>query len=296
MSATEHSDTEPPHDNLLQATELGDAEALVREAGWNQLDADWRIFLELGAVYAVRNSERQVIATAATLPYSGGTGWIGMVLVKSNYRRRGIGARLLRRCVEDLEGRRLAPMLDATPAGRALYVGLGFWDAWGFQRYSASAPRREDIAPLTPDGLTIRSLDDDQWAELCRYDARVFGADRSAMLARLRGRAPGAQLAAWRGDRMIGFVLGRDGRSATQLGPVAAEDEGAAQALLGVALNNVQGPIYVDLLDDKSALRRRLTVLGFTPQRKFTRMVHGGFTVQTGDLARTMAIAGPELG
>ena len=62
----------------LRAAELDDAEALVAEAGWNQTAADWRIFLELGAVYAVRNSAGRVIATAATLSYGGasaGSAW-----------------------------------------------------------------------------------------------------------------------------------------------------------------------------------------------------------------------------
>ena len=51
---------------LLRAEDLGDADALVKEAGWNQAEADWRIFLDLGTVFAIRDQGR-VIATAATL-------------------------------------------------------------------------------------------------------------------------------------------------------------------------------------------------------------------------------------
>ena len=97
----------------------------------------------------------------------------------------------------------------------------------------------------------------------------------------------------WRGDRMIGFVLGRDGRSATQVGPLAAEDEATAQALLGLALTGTQGPIYVDLADSKSSLRRWVQAHGFAPQRPFTRMVYGR-AMSFDDVARTMAVAGPE--
>jgi hypothetical protein len=49
----------------LAPEELPDAEALVAEAGWNQVGVDWRIFLERGTVYAVR-ADGRVIATAAT--------------------------------------------------------------------------------------------------------------------------------------------------------------------------------------------------------------------------------------
>jgi hypothetical protein len=76
---------------------------------------------------------------------------------------------------------------------------------------------------------------------------------------------------------------------------VAAEDEATAQALLGLALAGARGPIYIDLVDGKSALRRWLEGRGFAPQRPFTRMVYGG-AMTIGDVARTMAVAGPELG
>jgi GNAT superfamily N-acetyltransferase len=110
-----HSDPDLPRESPLQAAELRDAEGLVREAGWNQVAADWRIFLELGSVYAVRDSAGRVIATAATIPYGGRVAWISMVLVAGDYRGRGIATRLLRRCVDDCVDRRLQPVLDATP-------------------------------------------------------------------------------------------------------------------------------------------------------------------------------------
>ena len=76
---------------------------------------------------------------------------------------------------------------------------------------------------------------------------------------------------------------------------MAADDGGVAQALLGRALARVRGPIYVDLADDKSALRRWLEGRGFAPQRPFTRMGFGR-AMTIGNLARTVAVAGPELG
>ena len=40
----------------LALAELPDAEALVAEAGWNQVAADWRMFLDFGTAYAVRDA------------------------------------------------------------------------------------------------------------------------------------------------------------------------------------------------------------------------------------------------
>ena len=291
-----HSDPALAEESPLTTAELDDAEALVREAGWNQTAADWRIFLDLGTVHAVRNSARRVIATAAMLPYGGRFAWISMVLVAGEYRRQGLAKRLLRRCVSDLTAKRLTPVLDATPAGRLVYVALGFQDTWGLQRLVASQPdRRSTDTADTADGLTVRPIGGADWQALCDYDALAFGADRSSVLGRLRGRVPGAELVAWRGDRIAGFLMGRDGRSATQLGPLVAEDESTAVALLARGLGGTSGPVYIDLADAKSEVRRWLDARGFVSQRPFTRMVHGRPTAFD-DPARTVAVAGPELG
>src|SRR6266852_6438002 len=93
--------SEPIIGASLAAAELPDAEALVREAGWNQVAADWEIFRALGTVYAAR-AEGRVVATAATLPY-GEFAWISMVLVAGDQRRRGLGTKLLHRCIAELD-------------------------------------------------------------------------------------------------------------------------------------------------------------------------------------------------
>ena len=57
----------------------------------------------------------------------------------------------------------------------------------------------------------------------------------------------------------------------------------------------IEGPVYIDLADDKAPVRAWLAERGFTAQRPLTRMLHGR---QTGfeDVTRTFAVAGPELG
>jgi GNAT superfamily N-acetyltransferase len=290
-----HSDPALARESPLRESELADAEALVREAGWNQTAADWRIFLDLGTVYAVRDSAGRVVATAATLPHGGRFAWISMVLVALHVRRQGLARRLMHRCIADLTADGLVPVLDATPAGRTVYSALGFEDTWGFHRLAADE-RGQRPQPCTADGdLIIHSITDADWPTLCNYDAAAFGADRSAVLARLRGRVPPAELVAYRGDRIAGFLLGRDGRSATQLGPLVADDDSAAQQLLLRGLAAIEGPIYIDFADAKAELRQMLEERGFTPQRPLTRMVYRR-TESFDDPTRTFAVAGPELG
>lgn len=289
-----HSDPALAQETPLRDSELADAEALVREAGWNQVAADWRIFLDLGTVYAVRNSAGRVVATAATLPHGGRFAWISMVLVTAEYRRQGLARRLLNRCIGDLTAKGLVPVLDATPAGRAVYTALGFADTWGFHRLARNGQGSEGAAASGDDSV-IRAITDADWLELCRYDAAAFGADRRGVLDRLRGRAPQAELIAYRAGRIAGFLLGRNGRSAMQLGPLVAEDAATAEILLLRGVAATPGPIYIDLADAKANLRNALEARGFAAQRPLTRMVYRR-AESFDDPARTFAVVGPEFG
>jgi GNAT superfamily N-acetyltransferase len=278
----------------LGAGELDGAQALVAEAGWNQLSADWRIFLDLGTVYAVRGAAGRLVATAATLPYGDRFAWISMVLVAGDHRRRGLATRLLHCCLDDLVAKNLVPVLDATPAGRPIYRALGFADAWGFHRWARREPRRSD-GSLDGDDIAVEPITDAAWPALVRYDTRVFGTERSALLSRLRGRLAAAARCVRRHGEVVGFLFGRDGRSASHLGPLIAEDGAVAKALLSQALATIGGPIYIDLADTRPDIAAWLSARGFAAQRPFTRMLHRRHACFD-DTARTFAVVGPEFG
>jgi hypothetical protein len=199
------------------------------------------------------------------------------------------------RCIHDLTGAGIVPVLDATPAGRAVYLPLGFQDAWGFHRWAGRGAAGEAVGLVPPAGVAVRPIDDATFAQLARYDATIFGADRGGVLARLRARVPEADLVAMRDGRVCGFMLGRDGRTSRQLGPLVADDTAIAQALLAHGLAAITGPVYVDLADAQGAIRAWLTGRGFAAQRPLTRMLYRRAT-SFDDTARTFAVAGPELG
>jgi GNAT superfamily N-acetyltransferase len=269
-------------------SELDDAGALVREA-------HWRIFIEFGRLYAIHSETGRIIATTATLPYGGRFAWISMVLVAGEYRRRGLATALLRRAMADLAAAKLVPVLDATPDGRAVYRRLGFEDSCGFQRLIRRERQRTAGSVAAPAGVTVRPIADADWPALCAYDAAAFGAERSAVLAGLRGRLPAAELVAARGNAIAGFLLGRDGGLAAQIGPLIADDDAIACALAARALDGIEGPLFVDLADGKRELRSVLDARGFAAARPFTRMLYGS-SARFDDAARTFAVVGPEFG
>jgi hypothetical protein len=171
----------------------------------------------------------------------------------------------LRQCIDDILAGLRVPVLDATPAGRQVYRQLGFEDAWGFARLSA--PQRTGALRDVDATIDVQPISENVWPALCAYDAAVFGVDRSALLARMRGRLPAANLFATRAGRIAGLLLGRDGRTSAHLGPLIAEDDATALALLGRALPSLDGNVYIDVADAKAAVRAALEACGFAPQR-----------------------------
>jgi GNAT superfamily N-acetyltransferase len=278
----------------LAAADLDGAVLLSAEAGWNQIAADWRLFLELGQPIGLKRADGRLIATASTLPYGGRFGWISMVLVTAEHRRQGLATWLLRHCIDSLRAQSLVPGLDATPAGRTVYLGLGFRDCWTMKRLVCRAAPAPVV--VAPPGVTLRAIRDADRPALAAYDRDIFGADRGRLLAHLAARLPPAALIAERDGRIVGFVNGRDGRVMNQLGPLVAEDEPTARALLARGLAAIApSPVAIDLADRHQTLGGWLVGLGFAAERPLTRMIHER-DAAFDDPARLFAVAGPELG
>ncbi|MDA0340586.1 MAG: GNAT family N-acetyltransferase, partial [Proteobacteria bacterium] len=128
-------------------------------------------------------------------------------------------------------------------------------------------------------------------------DLSALGADRGWLLAALSARAPGL---AWIAEAGNGFCLGRDGRSAWQIGPVVAEDEVTAIALIRAALaqkamGEGSGPMTLDVPDHHTGLVDWLAKAGFQAERPYTRMLLD-HDRPLDDPGRVFAITGPELG
>jgi GNAT superfamily N-acetyltransferase len=279
---------------LLGEDDLSAAMALSQEAGWNQNRADWRLFLGLGQAIGLTRSGGHLIATAAILPHEGEFGWISMVLVTAQQRGRGLARWLLRRCIDDLIAQKRIPILDATPAGRMVYLGLGFQDCWSMRRAVAHAIKFSNDYGAGA-GICIRSIKDDDWPAIAALDRNVFGADRSKLLRLLSGRLTAAASVAESDGRIVGYLLGRDGQTMNQLGPLVAADDTTAVALLRQALAAVSTPVAIDMPDRHRLLGDWLGMRGFKIERPLTRMVYGR-SQAFDDTARLFAIAGPELG
>ncbi|MBI4586532.1 MAG: GNAT family N-acetyltransferase [Planctomycetes bacterium] len=276
---------------LLRESDLAGAMALKEAAGWNQTEEDWRIFLKLAPEGCIAiEANGRIIATSTALPYEGAFGWIGMVLVHPEERRKGLGSAVFRRAENFLEKPGLVPALDATPLGESLYVRSGFRELYRLERRVGAAPVGCKAHPR------CRPLRDSDLAALFQLDRRCFGAGRQKLLAELFRQAPGLSFVYERPGGLEGYISGRRGSRFLQLGPWVAESPAAAAALLDTALAGLAGRLIgidIPLINPEAVeLARRLHLAA---ERELIRMFKGE-SFPAGQPAKIFGIAGPEFG
>ncbi|MBN9078376.1 MAG: hypothetical protein BGN87_08565 [Rhizobiales bacterium 65-79] len=271
----------------LEARDIDACLRLSDEAGWNQNADDWRLFIEEGRSFGVRDGDGGLVGSAAVLPYERELAYIAMVLVTRTRRREGIATRLVDLCVERIGRLGLIPVLDATPAGEAVYGRQGFRTLFGLERWQGEA----EAAAVPPAEGIVRAMPEDA-ATIAALDGAAAGAPRRAVIADFLGRA-GSH--AFLGGGRSGFVIVRRGRRACQLGPLVAGSPTEAQGLLGAALGAVSGAVFIDIPVLHKGIGDWLAARGFTRQRGFSRMAFGR-SKPFGATDRLFASAGPEFG
>lgn len=275
---------------MLTLADLPQCMALSTEAHWNQAEADWKFLIEqahpLGLVFA----DKGLIATTVAWDLPAGKTWINMVLVTEGCRGRGYARRLMQAALAEAAGRGMAAGLDATVFGAPVYERLGFGGDQRIVRLKArlSGDKTKTVRDVMP--LMLAEI-----PEVVALDAAVLGAERTAMLHHWRERLPSA---AWgqrsKEGKLTGFLLGREGRVATQLGPMVADDAASAAALLGAALDHLTGPVVIDVPRVHAGWIESLQELGFEQEREFRRMAKPGGELAT-DWSRYFAAAGPDF-
>lgn len=255
---------------------------LCREAGWNQLNADWRrltAYEPNGCFVAV--SQGQLVGTVTTTRYGSELAWIGMMLVHPQHRRRGIATALVRHSIDYLQAHRVRCIkLDATPAGEFVYRKLGFEVEWSFHRW-----RRDPCNVESPIETDFFSPMTNHVLEL---DRRAFGTDRSQYLDLLCN------------DSRVsvtehGFGMLRQGSLASYIGPLSARTASAAASIVARLCASSADSIFWDIPTPNPAATDLARTIGFAPVRDLTRMKLGGATSHP-DLKLQFAIADPGTG
>lgn len=267
---------------------------LKSQAGWNQLEADWRRFLDMQPDGCfVAECDGVAVATTVACVFDR-VAWLAMVLVDAAYRGRGVGAAVVRRALEfvDRAGVR-SVRLDATPLGQPLYEKLGFQAEYTLSRYEGVLP---ESGPRSASDATmhVRRAHPRDYRALYAFDRSVVAADRRKFLARLFRERPDEVRWIEGANGACGYVTVRPGSNALQLGPCAATDECGAALLLDAAGRHAGERVFIDIPQRHATGVQVAQSLGLAKQRTLLRMCRGPAIGE--DSTRIWASSGPELG
>ena len=280
---------------IMTEQDVPDGVRLNTLSGWNQMDADWNRFLSNSPRGCfVMEHDGKVVGTATTICYENRFAWIGMVLVDPDYRKQGIGTRLLKKTIEYLDRSHIATMkLDATPQGKPIYAKLGFVEEHDIERWILKRP--PSAMSTTPRAAGTR-LTATQREQVFRLDKGLFGADRSFLLRALCEEAPEFAAAVWEDQLLQAYALGRRGLFADHLGPWMAENRAAGEKIVqGFLTTSCREILIVDCMKSNPFAAELLGACGFAPSRPLTRMVRGP-NRNPGRPELYCAILGPEFG
>lgn len=264
---------------LLSALDIAAAFQLSAEAGWNQTVVDWKMLLEIAreSCWAIEIGG-QVAATTTLVCYERRLAWLGMVLTKTEYRKRGLAGRLLATALAYADQMGIKTVkLDATEQGKPLYEKFGFHPEQEVERWLHPGKN-------VPQFPVARRAANGVWRDV---DLTAFGANRTELLSKLSQRNPAI-------EHSQSYLFMRPGRITAHLGPCVSEDARTARRLIEECVQDTECGWSWDLFPRNQEAVALARDLGFVPQRHLLRMYRGQESQQKQNVI--YAAAGFELG
>lgn len=225
----------------------------------------------------------------------GRLGWIGFLIVKAEYRRRGIGTLLMKRAMDYLLSRRANTIkLEAVPIIANLYRKLGFVDEFDSLRFISAGGK---ITCMSSHGVKL--LKKRETIQLAEFDAEYFGANRIRVLNGLYQDNPQLCFVSRNGSKIVGYAMCYEAESGHRIGPWVCNPENpqVARELLIKCMEKIgcYEKLYVGVPAMNEAAVKILQDFDFKQYSKSIRM-YLGEKLETERADGVFAIGGPEKG
>jgi GNAT superfamily N-acetyltransferase len=272
----------------MRREELSFAIDLAAEEGWNPGLHDAACFFAADPCgFLIGELEGEKVGCISAVSYAGRYGFVGLYIVRPQFRGLGYGMRLWQAALARLRGHNIG--LDGVVAQQGNYGRSGFRLAYRNVRYRLQAA-------LAPIHATIAPAAAAAFEDIRDFDRHIFPEPRDAFLRHWLAQPLAGTYVAREGVRMTGYSVIRRCREGWKIGPLAADDAVIARRLYDAAAAHAGAgePVFIDVPEANPGATSFLSGLDVVPVFESARMYTGPDPAI--ELAKLFGVTTLELG
>ena len=224
----------------MRREEAGFAIEMAAAEGWNPGIHDGELFYEADHKgFFIAEVEGKPVGCASAVAYNDSFGFFGLYVVKPEFRKKGIGMKLTKKCLEYLENRNIG--IDGVVENEKKYQQvMKFRSSYSNLRFEGRGGGE------IPDGLI--EISEVPFEKLLVYDRKMFPAPRSGFLEKLVNQPDSYIFAALEKGDLKGYGVIRKCRRGYKIGPLFADDRVTAEKIfLALRASVPEETIYLDV-------------------------------------------------
>jgi len=279
---------------LFKESDIEFAYETTKIEGWNYAKKDIQRMLSYnpsGCFVAEINGKRAGHVFSVTY---GTLGWVGLLIVRAEYRRKGIGTALTKEAINHLLTSGVETVrLEAVSEIATIYRKLRFVDEYDSLRFLGVGRK---IGSAT--NSNVKLLKKETMKEIAEFDTEYFGANRIKVLSSLYRDHPKLCFVSYSESKLVGYIMCRKAEKGYRVGPWVCNPENAqaAKELLTKCMKTIEedAKLYVGVPAVNKKAAEILQDFGFEQYSKSIRMHFGKeFNERASGI---FSIAGPEKG
>ena len=212
---------------VMRREEVSLAIDLAAAEGWNPGLNDAECFFAADVNgFLIGELAGKMVGCVSSVSYAGRFGFVGLYIVRPEFRGRGFGIQLWQAALERLRGHNIG--LDGVLAQQGNYSKSGFRLAYRNVRYRGQAQSAERPASVLPAAVV-------GFTTIREYDRRIFPEQRDDFLRTWLAQPAVGAFAAVIDGRLTGYTVVRKCRDGWKIGPLAADNATVARDLYDAA-------------------------------------------------------------
>ena len=254
----------------MQRDEVAFAVDLAAQEGWNPGLHDAACFFAADPNgFLIGERQGEPVGCISAVSYAGRYGFVGLYIVRPEFRGQGHGLQLWKAALARLRGHDVG--LDGVVAQRGNYGKSGFRFAYPSFRY-----RGRGGAQAAVHG-SIRPATEIAFEAIAEYDRRIFPERRDAFLRQWLAQPAARAFAALDQGRLTGYAVARRCLDGWKIGPLAADGPAIARRLHDAAIAHVPPgeAVCIDIPQGNPDTKPFLATLDVKPVFETARMYNG---------------------